>query len=85
MILGGVCCPGSMVLLELDAFESLIKWLAFGGKLFISISFCSMYVFAAELFPTQIRSTGLSFGAMVGRLSGFAAPLMIELQFIDGM
>ena len=84
MILGGLCCLGSLILFEFDAFASIIKWLAFGGKLFISISFCSVYVFAAELFPTQIRSTGLSFGAMIGRLSSFAAPLMIELQFIDG-
>ena len=29
------------------------KWLSFGGKFAISGSFCVIYVFAAELFPTE--------------------------------
>ena len=61
------------------------KWLSFGGKLFISASFCTVYIFSAELFPTDIRTIGVGCGSMVGRFGGFAAPLMIELQFIEGL
>ena len=88
MIAGGACCLGSMSLLEVEdittAMEESAKWLSFAGKFLISASFCSVYVFAAELYPTDIRTIGVGMGSMVGRFGGFAAPLMIELQFIDG-
>ena len=88
MIAGGACCLGSMALLEVEdittAMEESAKWLSFAGKFLISASFCTVYVFAAELYPTDIRTIGVGMGSMVGRFGGFAAPLMIELQFIDG-
>ena len=89
MIAGGVCCLSSMALLEVDemtsGMEEAAKWLSFGGKLFISASFCTVYVFSAELFPTDVRTIGVGCGSMFGRIGGFAAPLMIEVQFIDGL
>lgn len=89
MIAGGACCLSSMALLEVDEMTSVMeeaaKWLSFGGKLFISASFCTVYVFSAELYPTDIRTIGVGCGSMFGRIGGFAAPLMIEVQFIDGM
>ena len=62
MIAGGICCLSSMALLEVeditDAMQEAAKWLSFGGKLFISASFCCVYVFSAELYPTDIRTIG---------------------------
>ena len=56
------------------------KWLSFLGKFAISGSFCVLYVFAAELFPTEVRSIGIGFGSMIGRIGGFLAPFIILLQ-----
>ena len=61
------------------------KWLSFLGKFAISGSFCVLYVFAAELFPTEVRSIGIGFGSMVGRVGGIVAPFIILLQDTDGL
>lgn len=46
----------------------------------MSGALCSIYIFAGELFPTEIRSTGIGFGSMVGRLGGFMSPFIIQIQ-----
>ena len=78
----------SMILLETEdtshAMEESAKWLAFGGKFLISASFCIIYVFSAELYPTEVRTIGVGCGSMIGKVGGFAAPLLIEVQNIDG-
>lgn len=63
----------------------LAKWLAFLGKFSISGSFCVIFIYAAELYPTEVRSIGVSFGSMVGRIGGIAAPFIILLQEINGL
>ena len=73
-----------MLIIELGEDNAVLyessKWLSFAGKFLISASFCAVYIFAAELFPTDVRSIGVGFGSMFGRVGGFAAPLIIELQ-----
>ncbi len=44
------------------------------GKFFISISFAVIYVFTAELYPTLLRSTGVSTGSFCARIGGVIAP-----------
>ncbi|CBY15577.1 unnamed protein product [Oikopleura dioica] len=56
------------------------RWLSFAGKFAVSGALCSIYIFAGELFPTEIRSTGIGFGSMVGRLGGFMSPFIIQIQ-----
>ena len=67
MLLGGVCCLTSMILIEVsesdtDATAIAATWCSFAGKFAISGSFCALYVFAAELFSTDIRTIGVGFG-----------------------
>ena len=45
----------------------------------MSGALCSIYIFAGELFPTEIRSTGIGFGSMVGRLGGVMSPFIIQI------
>ena len=89
MITGGICCIGSMLMIEFGSDNSTLyessKWLSFSGKFLISAAFCAVYIFSAELFPTDVRSIGVGCGSMFGRVGGFAAPLIIELQFMDGL
>ena len=37
------------------------------------------------LFQTDIRSIEVGSGSMFGCIGGFAAPIIIELQFMDGL
>lgn len=89
MIIGGVVCIGAMLLNEFADGENwmleMAKWLSFGGKFAISGSFCVLYTFAAELFPTEVRSIGIGFGSMIGRVGGVMAPFIILLQDIEGL
>ena len=63
----------------------LAKWFSFFGKFAISGSFCVVYVFAAELFPTEVRSIAIGFGSIVGRVGGALAPFIILLQDEQGL
>jgi len=94
MIGGGAICIASMLLTEFGVDENgqeidwmfeTAKWLSFLGKFAISGSFCVLYVFAAELFPTEVRSIGIGFGSMVGRVGGIVAPFIILLQDTEGL
>ena len=38
-----------------------------------------MYTFAAELFPTEVRSVGVGFCVFVGRLGSILAPFVLRL------
>ncbi|NXY58667.1 S22AD protein, partial [Callaeas wilsoni] len=46
------------------------------GKFAASASFSSSYVYAAELFPTVVRQTGVGLCSMSARVAGILAPLL---------
>ncbi|NXE90545.1 S22AD protein, partial [Menura novaehollandiae] len=46
------------------------------GKFTASASFSISYLYAAELFPTVVRQTGVGLCAMSARVSGILAPLI---------
>ncbi|NXC82501.1 S22AD protein, partial [Cercotrichas coryphoeus] len=46
------------------------------GKFAASASFSTSYVYAAELFPTVVRQTGVGLCSMAARLAGILAPLV---------
>ena len=49
------------------------------GKLCITFSFAVVYLYSAELFPTEIRTTGIGSCSTVGRLGGILAPFVGDL------
>ena len=62
----------------------MAKWLSFIGKFAISGSFCIVFIFAAELFPTEVRCIGIGFVSFVGKIGGVLTPFIILLQNYDG-
>ena len=44
------------------------------GKFGATASFAIIYLYTAELYPTQIRSTAVGMCSMMARIGGFAAP-----------
>lgn len=53
----------------------LTRALFFIGMLSISIAFCMLYIFTAEIWPTSIRNTLMNLCSMIGRFGAMAAPL----------
>ncbi|XP_013183648.1 organic cation transporter protein isoform X2 [Amyelois transitella] len=51
---------------------SLVMYL--GGKFFITLAYNSLYVFAAEVFPTNYRTTLLAMCSTIGRIGSTVAP-----------
>ncbi|KAI8434009.1 hypothetical protein MSG28_012160 [Choristoneura fumiferana] len=51
---------------------SLVFYL--GGKFFITLAYNSLYVFAAEVFPTNYRTTLLALCSTIGRVGSAVAP-----------
>lgn len=45
------------------------------GKCSITCSFSVLYIFTAELWPTNLRNTMMNLCSMIGRLGGMLAPL----------
>ena len=89
MIFGGMSCLGAMLLNEYGPNDDtnwmyeFSKWLAFCGKFAISGSFSVLYIFAAELFPTEVRTIGLAFMTCIGCIGGAIVPFIIILQDDD--
>ena len=49
------------------------------GKFAISASFAIIYIFTAELYPTQVRNVGVACGSFAARLGGILAPYIAAL------
>ncbi|VDK66921.1 unnamed protein product, partial [Cylicostephanus goldi] len=49
------------------------------GKFAISCSFMSIYVYASEIFPTNIRNLSIGFCEMMSRVGGILAPYVKAL------
>ena len=54
--------------------------LALIGKFGATASFAVVYLYTAELYPTQIQSTGVGMCSMMARIGGFAAPQVCVLS-----
>ena len=52
--------------------------LALIGKFGASASFSIVYLYTAELYPTQVRSTAIGMCSMMARIGGVAAPQVIS-------
>ncbi|EYC07432.1 hypothetical protein Y032_0070g429 [Ancylostoma ceylanicum] len=52
------------------------------GKFAISCSFMSIYVYASEIFPTNIRNLSIGFCEMMSRVGGILAPYVVVLPLV---
>ncbi len=44
------------------------------GKFFVTMAFAVIYVYAAELYPTVVRSTGMGMSSLMARIGAILAP-----------
>lgn len=72
MVICGLSCLGSEYLPTDDPVIRLILFLI--GKSAITVSFTVLYVYSAELYPTNLRSSLMCTCSMIGRIGSIAAP-----------
>ncbi|KAH8417604.1 hypothetical protein KR222_002465 [Zaprionus bogoriensis] len=85
-ILCGCMLIGGLSLLLTIAVPKDSNWLlvlcATVGKLAITGSYGTIYLFSSEQFPTVVRSVGMGAASMVSRVTGMLAPYVNSLSLI---
>ncbi|KAF3542293.1 hypothetical protein DY000_02004086 [Brassica cretica] len=69
------CCIFLLPLLTHQS-PTLTTALLFGGRICISSAFTVVYIYAPEIYPTAVRTTGVGVGSSVGRIGGVLCPLV---------
>ena len=70
-----MCFPLAKDIVTIPPFlPTLLLILVLIGKFGASAAFSLIYVYTAELFPTEVRSTALGLCSMMARIGGIAAP-----------
>nr|XP_056713111.1 solute carrier family 22 member 13-like [Euleptes europaea] len=78
LLLGGAVCL--LITVVPKDLPVVITVLAIIGKISMSGSFSTSYVYSAELFPTVIRQTGLGVCSVSARVAGIISPLIGLLE-----
>lgn len=85
ILCGCMLAAGTMLLLTMtvpDNMNWLIVFLAMMGKLAITASYGTIYIFSAEQFPTVIRNVGMGAASTAARVGGILAPYFNQLADI---
>lgn len=83
LISGALMLNGLAILASTQVHHGTISFLMFIiAKCAITCAFSSLYVFTAELWPTNLRNTMMNLCSMVGRLGGMLASSVIPLSYI---
>ncbi|KAK9281364.1 hypothetical protein L1049_004264 [Liquidambar formosana] len=56
--------------------EGLTTALLFGARMCITGSFTIVYIYAPEIYPTSVRTTGVGIASSVGRIGGMLCPIV---------
>ena len=89
LIGGGLCCLISTICLEIGASDcegslaymnTLGQVFAFTGKFFLSGTFGIDYAYSSEIYPSEIRSIGLSTCSLAARVAGVLSPFILSLS-----
>ncbi|KAM9841690.1 solute carrier family 22 member 13-like [Aulostomus maculatus] len=78
LFLGGAACLVTLAIPK--DFPEMVTVIAVLGKYCAAGSFCTAYVYTAELYPTVLRQSGLGLSSMCARVGGILAPLIRLLE-----
>ncbi|KAH8363040.1 hypothetical protein KR084_004647 [Drosophila pseudotakahashii] len=80
LVMAGLSLLATVIIPE--EMHTLIIVCAMMGKLAITASYGTVYIFSAEQFPTVVRNVALGAASMVARISGMMAPFLNFLATI---
>ncbi|XP_046487153.2 organic cation transporter protein-like [Neodiprion pinetum] len=87
VILGGFMMLSSISLFLAVFVPVDMTWLVTGlammGKLSITVSYSTLYIFTSEQYPTTVRNIGVGTCSAIARLGGVAAPMIVDLSEIS--
>ncbi|CAA0821205.1 Organic cation/carnitine transporter 7 [Striga hermonthica] len=63
--------------------QSLTTGLLFGARICITGTFTIVYIYAPEIYPTSVRTTGVGVASSVGRIGGMVCPL-VAVSLVHG-
>ncbi|KAL8043663.1 hypothetical protein ABFX02_09G128054 [Erythranthe guttata] len=63
--------------------QSLTTGLLFGARICITGTFTILYIYAPEVYPTSVRTTGVGVASSVGRIGGMVCPV-VAVSLIHG-
>jgi len=75
------CYTGSF-LSTFPKYRYLIRWFALVSKLGVCGLYSAVFLVAAELFPTPVRSTATAIGMAFCTIGGFISPLIVDLDSV---
>nr|KAG5711009.1 hypothetical protein BaRGS_013743 [Batillaria attramentaria] len=84
MIIAGVACTASVLPVILHAPGWIVVALSMIGRFFDCVAFAVIYLFAAELFPTVVRSSTIGVGVTLSRVGNFVAPYLADVGVLMG-
>ncbi|KAJ4886476.1 Organic cation/carnitine transporter 7 [Raphanus sativus] len=70
-----LCCIFLLPLLTHQS-PTVTTALLFGGRTCVSAAFAVVYIYAPEIYPTAVRTTGVGVASSVGRIGGVLCPLV---------
>uniref|UniRef100_A0A7C9AFH7 Major facilitator superfamily (MFS) profile domain-containing protein n=1 Tax=Opuntia streptacantha TaxID=393608 RepID=A0A7C9AFH7_OPUST len=70
-----ICCL-FLLPLAFDQSEGLVTPLLFGARTCITATFTIVYIYAPEIYPTAVRTTGVGVASSMGRFGGMLCPLV---------
>ncbi|XP_052176269.1 organic cation/carnitine transporter 7 isoform X2 [Diospyros lotus] len=70
-----LCCI-FLLPLVLHQTPGLTTSLLFGARICITATFTVVYIYAPEIYPTSVRTTGVGIASSVGRVGGMVCPLV---------
>ncbi|KAJ4725472.1 organic cation/carnitine transporter 7-like [Melia azedarach] len=70
------CCCIFLLPLLFHQPQGLTTGLLFGARICITVTFTVVYIYAPEIYPTSVRTTGVGVGSSMGRIGGMVCPLV---------